>query len=122
MRTHRHEHVADTPDPPGFVDITDLVEQVLLDTKIESGRVLISSDQGCPVVVNEFERGLVADVTRIVKQLQDSGSDHAGRIGSSSVVLPAEKGRLRLGVWQRILLLELERPCVRSVSIQVTGD
>lgn len=122
MRTRRRDHIADTPDPPGFVDITEFVEQVLLDTQIETGRVLINSDQGCPIVVNELERGLVADVQRIVKHLQESGSEHAGRIGSSSVVLPAEKGRLRLGVWQRILLLELERPCARSVSIQVMGD
>jgi thiamine phosphate synthase YjbQ (UPF0047 family) len=122
MRTHRHEHVADTPTPPGFVDITELVQQILLDTEIASGRVLINSDKGCPVVINELEQGLVADVARVVKRLQDRGSEHAGRIGSSSVVLPAEEGRLRLGVWQRILLLELERPCARSVSIQVMGD
>jgi thiamine phosphate synthase YjbQ (UPF0047 family) len=122
MQTHRQEHVAETPEPPGIVDITEFVERVLEDARVDSGRVLINSDPGCPVVVNELEQGLIADVRRIVKGLRDSGSEHAGRIGSSSVVLPAEQGRLRLGVWQRVLLLELERPCARSVSIQVTGD
>ena len=122
MRTHRDEHTAVTPDPPGVVDITDRVRQVLLDAGIMNGRVLINSEDGCPVVVNELETGLLADLKRVVKQLQDSGSKHAGRIGSPSVVLPAESGALRLGSWQRILLLELEHPCSRSVSIQVTGD
>jgi thiamine phosphate synthase YjbQ (UPF0047 family) len=122
MQTHRHEHIADTPEAPGFVDITESVQRAVRSAGILSGRVLIVSEDGCPVVVNEFEKGLVMDVKRIINELQDSGSRHAVRIGSSSVVLPAEKGRLRLGVWQRILLLELERPCARSVSIQVTGD
>jgi secondary thiamine-phosphate synthase enzyme len=122
MRTHRHEHVAATPEAPGFVDITDEVERALASAEIANGRVLINAHDGCPVVINEFEQGLVTDVKRIVKRLQDSDSEYARRIGSSSVVLPAEAGRLRLGVWQRILLLELERPCERSVSIQITGD
>jgi thiamine phosphate synthase YjbQ (UPF0047 family) len=122
MRTHRHQRETETTDPPGFVDITPLVEEALVSCGIEDGRVLINSEDGCPIVINELETGLIADVKRTIQRLQDSDSEHAGRIGSSSVVLPAREGKLRLGVWQRILLLEMERPCSRSVSIQITGD
>ena len=121
MRTHSHEHVAKTPEPPGFVDITVPVEQAVEAAGIADGRVLIASEEGCPVVVNEFEQGLVSDVRRTVLRLKDPAG-RVGRIGSASVVLPAEKGRIRLGEWQRILLLELEEPRARSVSIQVRGD
>ncbi len=122
MRTHRHQDANETTEPPGFVDITPQVEKALADSGIADGRVLINSEDGCPLVINELEPGLISDATRVVRRLRESGSEHSGRIGSSSVVLPAEKGRLRLGVWQRILLLELERSCSRSISIQITGD
>jgi thiamine phosphate synthase YjbQ (UPF0047 family) len=122
MRTHRHMREAETGDPPGFVDITPWVEEALVECGIDDGRVLINSEDGCPIVINELETGLIADAKRTIQRLRDTGSSYGGRIGSSSVVLPAEKGRLRLGVWQRILLLELERSCSRSVSIQITGD
>lgn len=122
MRTHRHQYENETTEPPGFVDITQQVEKALADSGIGDGRVLINSEDGCPLVINELEPGLISDATRIVRRLRESGSEHARRIGSSSVVLPAEKGRLRLGVWQRILLLELEQSCSRSISIQITGD
>jgi thiamine phosphate synthase YjbQ (UPF0047 family) len=113
---------AETGDPPGFVDITPWIEEALIECGIHDGRVLVNSEDGCPIVINELETGLIADAKRTIHRLWDSGSRYGGRIGSSSVVLPAEKGRLRLGVWQRILLLELERSCARSVSIQITGD
>jgi thiamine phosphate synthase YjbQ (UPF0047 family) len=122
MRTHRNLRETETTDPPGFVDITPLVEEALVDCGIENGRVLINSEDGCPIVINELETGLIADAKRTVQRLRETGSQHAARIGSSSVVLPAQKGKLLLGVWQRILLLELERPCSRSVSIQIMGD
>jgi thiamine phosphate synthase YjbQ (UPF0047 family) len=38
------------------------------------------------------------------------------------VVLPASEGRLQLGRWQRLLLVELEEAAERSVSIQVVGE
>jgi thiamine phosphate synthase YjbQ (UPF0047 family) len=122
MRTHRHEREAETSQPPGFVDITPWVEDALAECGIQDGRVLINSEDGCSIVINELETGLIADAKRTIGRLTESDSEHARRIGSSSVVLPAEKGRLRLGIWQRILLLELERSCSRSVSIQITGD
>jgi thiamine phosphate synthase YjbQ (UPF0047 family) len=43
-------------------------------------------------------------------------------LGSSSVVLPATDGRLRLGVWQRVLLVELEAPQQRRIVVQVVGE
>jgi thiamine phosphate synthase YjbQ (UPF0047 family) len=43
-------------------------------------------------------------------------------IGSTSVVIPAVDGRLRLGTWQRVLLVELDEPARRSFLVQVVGE
>jgi thiamine phosphate synthase YjbQ (UPF0047 family) len=43
-------------------------------------------------------------------------------LGATSVVLPAVDGHLRLGTWQRVLLVELREPSQRSIVIQIVGE
>lgn len=40
----------------------------------------------------------------------------------SSVALPAEKGRLLLGTWQRVVLVELDGPRERQVVLAVVAE
>jgi thiamine phosphate synthase YjbQ (UPF0047 family) len=112
----------ETQEAPGLVDITRLVEETLIESQINEGRVVVYSESSCPIVVNELESGLVSDLKKTLDRLGVPGDGLARRIGSASVVLPAHDGELKLGVWQRVLLLELEQGCARRVSIQITGD
>jgi thiamine phosphate synthase YjbQ (UPF0047 family) len=43
-------------------------------------------------------------------------------IGSPSAVLPVVDGRVHLGMWQRLLLVELEGPRERSLNVQIVGE
>ena len=40
----------------------------------------------------------------------------------TSVALPAEKGRLALGTWQRVVLVELDGPRERQVTLAVVAE
>jgi secondary thiamine-phosphate synthase enzyme len=40
---------------------------------------------------------------------------------STSETLPIVHGRIQLGRWQRVFLVELDRPKLRRVSVQVLG-
>lgn len=124
MRTHHAERHTKTIEPWDFVDLTDEVQGVLDESGIENGQVTIFTPQtACAVVVNERESGLISDVRRALDRLRavDAPGGRA-MVGSCSVVLPAAGGKLRLGTWQRVLLVELEDGAERSVVVQIVGE
>jgi thiamine phosphate synthase YjbQ (UPF0047 family) len=120
VKTHRSTSRTQTQEPPAFRDITPDVQACIDASGVETGHVTVSCPDGAALVVNEVESGLVQDIKRALDRLKSNGSNP--RIGSASVVLPSEDGRLRLGTWQRILLVELERPCERTVTVQIVGE
>jgi secondary thiamine-phosphate synthase enzyme len=124
MRTHRSEYTRSTAGAPDFVDITEDVQGALSTSGIRDGRVTVFSPQeACSLLVQERESGLLVDIEQTMQRV--GALPTGGRtvlVGSSSVVLPAMEGRLALGLWQRVLLVELEEPRTRSVIIQITGE
>ena len=124
MRTHQMECEAETKAAPSFVDLTEDIEKALDESGISSGQVTVfSPDTTCALLVNERESGLLEDIKRAIARLSPNGTGaRAGMLGATSVVLPAVDGQLRLGMWQRVLLVELQRPSRRSIVIQIVGE
>ncbi len=123
MRTHHSTCSTRTAEPPGFSDITSDVQASVEQSGVATGHVTVTCPSGAALVVNEVESGLVADIKRVLERLKSDTSEGSNpRIGSASVVLPSEDGQLRLGTWQRILLVELERACERTVTVQIVGE
>jgi secondary thiamine-phosphate synthase enzyme len=90
------------------------------------------------VTTIEFEPGAIADLNRLFEELaprqgeyrhhlrwgDDNGSSHvrAALLGPSLVV-PFVDGKLALGTWQQIMLLEFDtQPRRRQVVLQVAGE
>jgi len=90
------------------------------------------------VTTIEFEPGAVADLDRAFERIaprdaeyahhlrwgDDNGSSHvrAAMLGPSLTV-PFADGRLVLGTWQQVVLVEFDtRPRTRRVVIQVIGE
>ena len=122
MRANNFEHKATTTGPVDFVDLTEQVQHFLARSGFLNAQVTISCPAGCALVVNELESGLLDDIRRVMRRMDLSTDDGASRIGSATVVLPGTHGRLQLGTWQRVLLVELERPTERTVTIQIVGE
>jgi secondary thiamine-phosphate synthase enzyme len=124
MRTHQAERAVRTSAGPSFSDITEIVEAELARSGVSSGQVTVFVPAtACSIVVNERESGLVHDISRTLRRLEGHSPTAAQTvIGSASVVLPAVEGRLRLGTWQRVLLVDLEGELDRSVVLQIVGD
>jgi secondary thiamine-phosphate synthase enzyme len=124
MRTRRFDCTTTTTRVLDFVDITDDVNATVAACGICDGQVTVFSESSsCALVVNERESGLIEDIRRTVDRLEGARSRSDGYlIGSNSVVLPAVQGRLRLGTWQRLLLVELERPDTRRIVVQIVGE
>ncbi len=124
MDTERTEFTVEAGTEFGFVDITDEIQNVIDEAGLEQGQATVfSPTAGCPLVINERESGLLVDIRNVVERLGDSsGADPKGMIGSTSVVVPFADGKLQLGTWQRVLLLELEEPGPRPVAVQIVGE
>lgn len=122
-KTHRAECVARTRDEVDFVDVTDDVAAALERSGVRAGRVTVfAPSPGCSVLANERESGLLIDLRRTIERLRARSPDRSPMLGSTSVVLPVVDGKLRLGRWQRVLLVELERACERTVVVHVEGE
>lgn len=113
-----------TKDVPDFVDVTDDIARAVADSGLRNGRAtLFARDEAITLMVNERESGLLADIKKTIARLTPSdGNGSRAVIGSSSVVLPVVEGKLRLGTWQRVLLVELRNASERSVDIQIVGE
>jgi len=126
----------------GFNDIKDITEGVnekLQTTGLKDGQVTIfiqGSTAGVTTI--EYEPGLVKDLSELLEKLVPSnrsyyhderwgdanGFSHlrAALIGSSLVVPFAER-KMRLGVWQQIVLVDFDnRPRARNIFLQFLGN
>jgi secondary thiamine-phosphate synthase enzyme len=122
MQTHRSHCSTHTEATHQLVDITQRVAEVLVESGITAGQVTVSAERGCAIVVNELETGLAEDIKHAIRRLDPSRNGLASTVGSSAVVLPAADGKLSLGTWQRVLLLELGTAGNRTVTIQIVGE
>ena len=123
LRGYRSQELTLTTDPGEFVDLTDQVQEAVGSSGIADGQVtLFCREQGCSLLVQEREAGLMADIRQTLQRLRARrAGDHRPLIGSHSVVLPAVEGQLRLGTWQRVLLVETEASRPATVLVQISG-
>ena len=128
-----------------FVDVTELVAERVRRSGLRDGLVLVQSHHTtAAVVVNENEPLLLGDFERLLDRLcpSDTPYDHddlARRLDASeeerpngashcrclllgaSQTLHVAGGVLQIGRWQRLLLLELDGPRSRTLSIVALG-
>ncbi len=131
---------------PEFIDITDHVAECLQRSGIASGMVVVYSKHTTAAIkINEHEPELLKDMeaflsrlspaeasyfhndftVRTVNMMEDecpNGHAHCQHLVlGASETIPVIDGQLALGVWQRIFLVELDRPRPRDIVIQVMG-
>ncbi len=126
-------------------DITAEIRSRLATTGIRSGFVVVTSQHTTTAVaVNEYEARLLEDVKAFLKRLippedtylhndihlrecppdepRNAHSHLAAMLLGSSEVIPVHEGKLVLGRYQSVILLELDGPRQRQLSLRVFGD
>ena len=87
----------------------------------------------CAVTLNEPEPGLLDDLARALERLVPWDGDYAHNQGSEDnaaahvranlighqVLVPVTDGRLQIGVWQDVLLIECDGPRSRTVDVRL---
>jgi secondary thiamine-phosphate synthase enzyme len=121
------------------VDVTGKVEDVLADSDLTSGIALIFvAGSTASITTIEFETGAVSDLQRALEHLaprkveyehnlrwhDGNGFAHvrAAMLGSGFSV-PFVNGKLLLGTWQQLVLVDHDnRPRRREVIVQLVGE
>lgn len=134
-----------TEKPVQFVDLTELVAERVRRSGVGEGMVTVQSRHTTAgIVVNENEALLLEDFEDVLEGWAPAGrryrhNDLASRVAPApdekpnghsharslllgvSVCLNIADGRIDLGQWQSIFLVELDGPRKRTVSVQVLG-
>jgi len=121
------------------IDITDRVRDAVSQSNIENGLVTVCvAGSTAAISTIEYESGAVQDLKDAIERMAPSdiryehdlrwgdgnGFSHvrAAMIGSSFSV-PLHSGKLVLGTWQQIVLLDFDnRPRKRGVFVQTMGE
>lgn len=129
-----------------FMDITDEVQEIVARAGITEGMALVYSRHTTAAVkINENEPLLLGDMARFLQRVAPKDGDYKHNdfvvrtenmteeecpnghahcqhllLGASETI-PVVDGKLLLGRWQRIFLIELDRPRAREVIVQVQG-
>jgi secondary thiamine-phosphate synthase enzyme len=134
-----------TGDGIALHDLTPLLGEYLADSAIRDGFVTVTSRHTTTALtVNENEQRLLEDVRRFLTQLipprahylhndihlrdcppdepENAHSHLAAMLLGSSEVIPVSAGRLVLGQYQSLMLVELDGSRTRKVSVQVFGE
>lgn len=114
-----------------LIDITDKVQQITAEQNFKDGIcVIFVPHTTCGVIINENQNALKNDFAKVINFLKNLGPfEHdtaegnayahiASSLFGHSVAVPVENGKLSLGTWQSIMLLESDGPREREVRIE----
>jgi secondary thiamine-phosphate synthase enzyme len=126
----------ETPGNGHIVDLTEGVARIVATSGVDRGLVTVFAiGATVGVTTMEYEPGGVSDLQRLLDRLVPAVGDYehnrlnhdtnshahlrAALIGPSETI-PVSDGRLTLGTWQQIVLIDFDdRARERTVSVQV---
>ena len=120
-----------------YINITDRVEEVVSQSGIKEGMVLVSAMHiTAGVFVNDAESGLLADIDEWLEKLAPFREDYRHhRTGETNgdahlknllihheVILPITNGKLDLGPWQQVFYAEFDGQRPKRLIIKAIGE
>ena len=130
-----------------FIDLTDLAQKIVQESKIKNGLLNIQSlHTTVAIIVNENEPLLISDMKKMLDRLipQNIQYQHDnfeirtvnlcndecanGHAHCKAILLGPNKtlniinGKIELGQWQRIFAVELDRSRPRKIALAVLGE
>ena len=131
---------------PQFIDITEKVAELAQRSGVLQGMaVIFSLHTTAAIKINEHEPELLKDMESFLARMSPQDGDYCHNnfevrtvnmeedecpnghahcqhlLLNTSETVPIAEGELQLGMWQRIFLVELDRPRPREVLVQIMG-
>ena len=136
-----------TKETLDFVDITEFIEKFIKENKIKDGLVNVQIlhtsaalivNENEPLLIEDFKKNIEKTAARSESYKHDNlsernvnlcdnecinGHSHCKAIHLLvNVTLNIISGELQLGQWQRVFLVELDRPRNRKIQMQIIGN
>ncbi|MFC1533405.1 secondary thiamine-phosphate synthase enzyme YjbQ [Thermodesulfobacteriota bacterium] len=139
MAIETHEITARTTSGTDIIDLTSMVKDDIEKSEIVTGTAtLFIPGSTAALTTIEYESGAVNDLKMAIERLapEDLYYKHNERWGDGngyshvrsallgpSLHIPIIDGRLTLGTWQQIVLLDFDnRPRNRRIILQISGE
>ncbi len=139
MKSYRKELWFNVPSRRGFVNITPQVEEVLRESGIREGLLLVNAMHiTASVFINDDESGLHGDYDRWLEKLaphepvaqyrhNDTGEDNADahmkrQVMGREVVVAVTDGGLDFGPWEQIFYGEFDGRRRKRVLVKIIGE
>lgn len=130
----------------GFIDLTDDLHSLVIDANVRTGLLNVqTAHTTTALVVNEHEPLLLSDFQAFLERVAPRSAIYAhddmsrrgevapgepanGHAHCRALLLPTSAclniidGRLALGRWQRVFLVELDGPRERTASVVIVGE
>ena len=139
MKSYRKELWFNVPSRRGFVNITPQIEEVLRESGVREGLVLVNAMHiTASVFINDDESGLHADYDNWLEKLaphepviqyrhNDTGEDNADahmkrQVMGREVVVAVTNGELDFGPWEQIFYGEFDGRRRKRVLVKIIGE
>jgi secondary thiamine-phosphate synthase enzyme len=138
---HAESLLVETDKRIELVDITDTVMELIRKCGVREGIAsLWSMHTTCALIINEAQKALHADITRVLEDMVDRDAEwmhndpqhsDCDRMNADShlramllghsITLQISAGEAVLGQWQRVIVGEMDGPRARTIRLQVLG-
>ncbi len=137
MKSYTKHLWFDTNSRIEFINITDKVQELVTESKVKEGLVLVNAMHiTASVYINDNESGLINDYQKWLKKLvpldqnyehnltgEDNAYAHLMRtIMGREVVVAITNGKLDFGPWERIFYAEFDGKRKKRVMVKVIGE
>jgi len=119
-----------------FINLTEKIKELLDCSEVKDGVVLVFvKGTTAAITIMEDELGIFEDLRNVLEKIAPGKADYkhhlkwgdnngAGHIKSAllkpEILIPLEKGKLCLGAWQQIILIDFdEKPREREIIVKV---
>jgi len=137
MSVQNHQIVVQTTDRTDIIDLTQLVSNAIEKEPVNNGAVtLFIPGSTAALTTIEFESGVINDLKKAIDRMAPENIfyEHNERWGDGngyshirasifgpSLHIPVLDGKMTLGTWQQIVLLDFDnRPRQRHIVVQIT--
>jgi len=138
MKIETHSFTINTKGNCDIKDITGQVENVIINSNLDEGNVLIfASGATVGITTIEYEPGLLKDYPEFFNRIapvninyehdntwhDGNGHSHVrAALQGASLTVPFTQRNLLLGTWQQIIFIDFDnRSRKREVIVQITG-
>jgi secondary thiamine-phosphate synthase enzyme len=139
MRILNNRISLNTKGNEDFVNITNQLVKLCDSSGLENGIITVFiSGSTAGITTFEYEPGLIRDLKEFYDKIAPTnvhyhhdetwgdanGFSHVrATLTGPSMVIPFEKGKLLLGTWQQVVLMEFDnRPRQRDIVVQIMGE